>query len=106
MRQRWWWAPPVTDHGLDHLFGDLQTILTPEEVADLLRMNKAAIYRWLNEGYLPGHKIGNNWRILRDDLHEWMRRGSNIGRRPAADDVDDADSATALEAKGQESPDP
>lgn len=103
MRQRRWWAPPVTDHGLDHLFSELQTILTPEEVADLLRMNKAAIYRWLNEGYLPGHKIGNNWRILRDDLQEWMRRGSNIGRRPLPDAAD-VDPATEVE--GQETPDP
>ncbi|MDN5762564.1 MAG: helix-turn-helix domain-containing protein [Microlunatus sp.] len=66
-------------------------------------MNKAAIYRWLNEGYLPGHKIGNNWRILRDDLQEWMRRGSNIGRRPLPDAAD-VDPATEVE--GQETPDP
>lgn len=103
MRRRRLWAPPVTDHGLEHLFADLPTILTPEEVADLLRMNKAAIYRWLNEGYLPGHKIGNNWRILRDDLQEWMRRRSNTGRRPAPDN---AAGATAPAAERQETPDP
>lgn len=73
------WASPVTNDGLDRLFSDLPTILTPEEVSDLLRMNKVAIYRWLNEGYLPGHKIGNNWRILRDDLYEWMKQRRRAG---------------------------
>lgn len=67
----------MTNDGLDKLFADLPTILTPEEVADLLRMTKAAIYRWLNEGDLPGHKVGQGWRILRDDLHQWMQQNSN-----------------------------
>lgn len=67
----------MTDDGLDRLFAELPTILTPEEVADLLRMTKAAIYRWLNDGYLPGHKLGQGWRIIRDDLREWMRQNSN-----------------------------
>lgn len=72
----------MTNDGLDRLFDDLPTILTPEEVGTMLRMNKVAIYRWLNEGYLPGHKIGNNWRILRDDLYEWMKQSRRSGGGP------------------------
>lgn len=96
-------AQSVTDHGLDHLFSDLEKTLTPAEVADLLRIDKVAIYRWLNDGYLPGYKAGNNWRILRDDLYEWMRQKSNAGRQFAHDDRTEA---RPVEAEVQESPDP
>ena len=103
MRPGHWWLALVADDGLAHLFSGLQTILTPEEVADLLRVNKQTLYRWLNEGTLPGHQVGNGWRIVRDDLHEWMRQGSNA-RRSSAEPTG-TDSA-ASEATSQESPDP
>ena len=79
MAERRRWAPPVTNDALDRLFADVAPILTPEEVGELLRMNKVSIYRWLNEGYLPGHKIGNTWRILRDDLYVWMQQSRRPG---------------------------
>jgi excisionase family DNA binding protein len=38
--------------------------LTPEELADLLRVHRQTIYRELRAGHLPGViKIGNQWRI-------------------------------------------
>ena len=98
-----WWLPLVADDGLAHLFSGLQTILTPEEVADLLRVNKQTLYRWLNEGTLPGHQVGNGWRIVRDDLHEWMRQGSNTRRQPPAQTGTDN---AASDVPPQESPDP
>jgi excisionase family DNA binding protein len=40
------------------------TWLTPEELADLLRVHRQTIYRELRAGNLPGViKIGNQWRI-------------------------------------------
>jgi excisionase family DNA binding protein len=38
--------------------------LTPEELADLLRVHRQTVYRELRAGNLPGViKIGNQWRI-------------------------------------------
>lgn len=42
-------------------FGNLK-LLTAEEVAQLLRVNRSSIYRWVEQGQLPAIKVG---RIVR-----------------------------------------
>ena len=84
-----WWAYIVTD-GLDSLFAGRTDILTVQEVADLLRMNKAGVYKWLKEGVIPGYHRGRSWFIVRDELKEWMRLGSNQTRTSAAENDDTA----------------
>jgi len=39
--------------------------MTPEEVADYLRLNRETIYRNLRRGQLPGIKVGSQWRVSR-----------------------------------------
>lgn len=36
-------------------------IMTPEEVADYLRLNRETVYRNLRRGRLPGIKVGGQW---------------------------------------------
>lgn len=62
---------------LDALFEGRKPTLEAGEVADLLGMTKQGVYNWLREGVIPGYKLGSSWFILRDDLKEAMRRGSN-----------------------------
>lgn len=69
-------APPVTDE-LDVLFAQHPEIVTVQEVAALLRVNKAGVYRWLKNGSVPGYRRGHTWFIVRDELKTWMRHGSN-----------------------------
>lgn len=71
-----WRARPVTDP-LDALFEGRKPTLEAGEVAELLGMTKQGVYNWLRDGVIPGYKLGNSWFILRDDLKEAMRRGSN-----------------------------
>jgi excisionase family DNA binding protein len=40
-------------------------------------MTKQGVYNWLRDGVIPGYKLGSSWFILRDDLKEAMRHGSN-----------------------------
>ncbi len=47
---------------------DEDIILTPEEVARYLRVNPRTIYRGLQQGQIPGIKIGRLWRIRKEDL--------------------------------------
>lgn len=84
-----WWAYIVTD-GLDSLFAGRTDILTVQEVADLLRMNKAGVYKWLKEGVIPGYHRGRSWFIVRDELKEWMRLGSNQDRAHTDDGIAEA----------------
>lgn len=48
-------------------------MLTPYQVAKLLQMSRAKVYRLLEEGGLPGaRKIGSEWRIYAPSLHQWL----------------------------------
>ena len=87
MRSRW--RTYVVTDGLDNLFAQRTEVLTVQEVADLLRMNKAGVYKWLKEGVIPGYHRGRSWFVVRDELKEWMRLGSNQGRTtgPAPSEV-------------------
>lgn len=45
-------------------------IMTPEEVADYLRLNRETVYRTLRRGQLPGIKVGSQWRVSRSALNK------------------------------------
>jgi len=42
--------------------------MTFEETMEFLSTPRSTLYRWLREGRVPGHKIGRQWRFLRDEL--------------------------------------
>lgn len=44
--------------------------MTPEEVADYLRLNRETVYRNLRRGQLPGIKVGSQWRVSRTALNK------------------------------------
>lgn len=48
--------------------------LTFEEAADFLNTSHSTLYRWLREERVPAHKMGRQWRFLRNEL-EAFRRG-------------------------------
>lgn len=44
-------------------------LLTVEETATLLKVHKDTVYGWLADGKLPGTKIGDLWRISRENIN-------------------------------------
>lgn len=52
-------------------------ILTPEEAALLLRVNRETIYRNLRRGKLPGIKLGGQWRISKLVLESLLLQPSD-----------------------------
>jgi excisionase family DNA binding protein len=52
-------------------------LLTPEEAAVMLRLNRETIYRNLRRGKLPGTKLGGQWRISKTQL-ETMLGGAQL----------------------------
>ena len=56
----------------------MQSFLTPEEVAKQLRVPERTIMRWLRDSYLPGVKLGKEWRIDPQELEEFIRTHRNI----------------------------
>jgi excisionase family DNA binding protein len=49
-------------------------IMTIEEVADYLRINKKTAYRLAADSKLPGFKVGGTWRFRRMDIEDWIER--------------------------------
>ena len=48
-------------------------ILTPEEASRYLRVHSQTVYRRLRAGKLPGAKIGDQWRIRKADLDDYLK---------------------------------
>jgi len=56
----------------------LEEIITPIEVASLLRIHVKTVYRLAEEGLIPGKKIGRSWRFRRSSVLELISRGEQI----------------------------
>lgn len=50
-------------------------VLTVPEVARLLRVDAATVYRLASAGRLPAAKVGRTWRFLRSDAIDWLKAG-------------------------------
>jgi excisionase family DNA binding protein len=54
---------------------DLPPILTVDELAGFLRLNRKTVYEALSRGEIPGvRRIGGTFRISRDSILGWMNR--------------------------------
>jgi len=47
-------------------------IMTVEEVAKFLKMKPQTVYKWAQEGRIPGTKLSKEWRFRRRILDEWL----------------------------------
>ncbi|WP_417463164.1 helix-turn-helix domain-containing protein [Kordiimonas sp.] len=55
------------------------TFLTVKEVADLWRISRKTVRRWIKSGDLPATRMGRDWRIARSDLKRLATERGNIG---------------------------
>ena len=53
--------------------------LTPQEVADALRVSSAVVLRLVRRGDLPALRVGRVWRVDADDLRRWIRHRRRSG---------------------------
>lgn len=51
---------------------DSQEIMTIEEVARYLKLKPQTVYKWAQEGQIPGTKLGKEWRFRKSILDEWI----------------------------------
>jgi excisionase family DNA binding protein len=56
--------------------------LSVEEIAEHLNVSKESIYRWLDRGKIPAHRVGKLWRFDALEVDEWVKRGE-AGEEPA-----------------------
>ncbi|NHN33223.1 helix-turn-helix domain-containing protein [Paenibacillus agricola] len=55
--------------------------MTITQVAKYLQLSEVTTYKLVNEGTIPGFKIGRHWRVKKEDLSifiERLKRGERI----------------------------
>ncbi len=62
-------------------FEGLEEIITPTEVASLLRIHVKTVYRLAEEGLIPGRKIGRSWRFRRSSVLELISHEEQMGEK-------------------------
>ncbi|MGH9857368.1 MAG: helix-turn-helix domain-containing protein [Acidobacteriota bacterium] len=58
-----------------------EILLTAEQVAHYLRVDKFTVYRLVAQKKIPAFKVGNQWRFKQDLLDEWLKKNSNLSSR-------------------------
>lgn len=51
----------------------MSSILTTKELAAYLKLTEVTIYKYANEGKIPGFKIGSRWRFDKDKIDDLMK---------------------------------
>lgn len=46
----------------------MEQIITPSEVAELLKIHLKTVYKLAERGVIPGNRIGRSWRFNRNDV--------------------------------------
>ncbi len=62
----------------------MEEIMTPSEVASLLKIHLKTVYKLAEKGIIPGNRIGRSWRFSRSDVLELV---STKGLADGAEDV-------------------
>ncbi len=50
----------------------MSELLTTRDLQGLLKVDRITIYRMLQQGYLPGFKMGGQWRFSRKEIESWL----------------------------------
>lgn len=54
--------------------------MTLEEVAKYLKLQPQTVYKWAQEGQIPGAKLGKEWRFRRRILDEWIDSAIHLSK--------------------------
>lgn len=52
----------------------MDELLTPQEAAKILKVDRRTVYKYLRSGELPAAKIGDTWRIRQEDLDKFIKQ--------------------------------
>lgn len=61
---------------------DEDQVLTIDELATYLKVSKSTLYKLVQEGKVPGQKVGRHWRFRRETIDRWLDRTSDGPSKP------------------------
>ena len=62
------------------------TFLTVAEVADLVRVSRMTVYRWIHTGELPAVRFGRSFRVPQQAVETFMEQAELAGGFVTEDD--------------------
>jgi excisionase family DNA binding protein len=54
-----------------------EVLLTAQQVADYLKVDKFTVYRLVAQRKIPAFRVGSQWRFKRSSLESWLRKNMN-----------------------------
>jgi len=54
-----------------------ENLLTTEQVAEYLRVDKFTVYRLVTQKKMPAFKVGNQWRFKKSMIEVWLKNHMN-----------------------------
>jgi excisionase family DNA binding protein len=58
-----------------------EKLLTTEQVASYLKIDKFTVYRLVTQKKIPAFKVGNQWRFKKKMIDAWLMQNSNLRRK-------------------------
>ena len=55
-----------------------EALLTTDQVARYLNVDKFTIYRLVAQKKLPAYKVGNQWRFNERQVNGWLKKNMNV----------------------------
>lgn len=52
--------------------GQVDEVLTIDELAAYLKVAKSTLYKLAQDGKLPGQKVGKHWRFRKATIDQWL----------------------------------
>ncbi|MBN2307897.1 MAG: helix-turn-helix domain-containing protein [Candidatus Hydrogenedentes bacterium] len=49
-------------------------VMSIGELAEYLKISRSTLYKLVQEGRLPGQKLGKRWRFHKDAIDEWLKQ--------------------------------
>lgn len=50
--------------------------LSVDEIARYLGVAPVTVYRWLEKGKIPAHRVGKLWKFRTSEVDSWVTRGN------------------------------
>jgi excisionase family DNA binding protein len=54
-------------------------VMTIDDLAEYLQVSKSSLYKLVQSGQIPGHKVGKHWRFRRNTIDRWLDKGEAVG---------------------------
>ncbi len=58
--------------------------LSIDEITAHLGVSAVTIYRWLERGKVPAHRVGKLWKFKASEVDEWVKCGQAAEKQPPA----------------------